>query len=127
MVTYRQFVIKTLKLTFYLIIALAVLSFLNVFRPFLFASWASLFFFMGLTLFSGYYNSRSIKKTFFFNIYIMTLTAKFLATLFFVGIYFYEVHPTHWVAIPIMFFFTIYKVFETILLLQFSKDMEGLV
>ena len=127
MVTYRQFVIKTFKLSFYLLLVLAVLSPFSFFKPFLFASWGSLFFFMGLTLFSGYYNSRSIKKPFFFNIYIMTLTAKFLATLFFVGIYFYEVHPTHWVAVPIMFFFTVYKIFETILLLQYSKDMEGLV
>ena len=124
MVTYRQFVAKTLKLTFYLMLPLGMLSFLSFFKPFLFISWASLYFFMGLTLISGYYNTRSVKKSFFLNIYLITLGAKLFACIAFMGAYLYIVHPYKWVVIPFMLFFGIYKAFEIVMIIQFSKDLE---
>lgn len=124
MITYRQFVAKLMKLTFYLIIVLTVLSFRAFFKPYIFISWASLFFFLGMTLFSGYYNSRSIKKPFFMNIFLMTLGIKFFATIVFVGVYFLVLKPIMWTVIPIMLLFAIFKTFETIMLLQFSKDLD---
>jgi hypothetical protein len=54
----------------------------------------------------------------------MTLGIKFFATLFFTGVYFLVLKPISWTVIPIMLTFAIYKTFETVMLLQFSKDLD---
>ena len=126
MTKYRHFVKELLKLTFVLAVMLTGLSFLAPFRPFIGISWASLGLFLVLTLFSGYYNSRSIKKPFFLNIFFVTLSVKFMITLGFMIAYFLLFHPTGWVIVPLMLIFGAYKVFETVMLMRFSKDLPDI-
>jgi hypothetical protein len=124
MTTYRQFVKKTLKLTFYLIVGLTAVSFIPHYKPYLFITWSSLVLFFGLTLFSGYYNSRSVNKSFFLNIFFITLAIKFAAALTFFSAYFLLAHPIKYTVLPFMILFGIYKAFETIMLVRFHKDLE---
>jgi len=122
---YRAFVKKNLKLTFYLMVALTALSFpvFEFFQPFRYFTWASVIFFMSITMLTGYYNSRSIKKPFFFNIYLGTLTLKFVLSLAFVLVYFFALKPeSKMFVIPFFLLFIIYKAFETWMLLKFAQD-----
>src|SRR5688572_18553481 len=123
---YRYFVKKILKLTFVLIIVLSILSsnYFEFFQPFRYFTWASLVFFMSITLFSGYYNSRSIKKPFFFNIYLGTLGLKFLLCIAFVVIFFFWFKPDKMFVVPFFLLFIIYKAFETYMLLKFAQEPD---
>ena len=123
MTKYRHFVKEILKLTFGLAIVLTGLSFFPFYTPYFAISWSSMAFFLLLTLFSGYYNSRSIKKPFFLNIFIGTLGLKFFLSIGFIVTYFMLFDPTKWVIFPIFFFFATYKAFETVMLVRFSKDL----
>lgn len=123
MTRYRHFVKEIMKVTFGMAIVLTGLCFIPFYRSYVVISWFSLVFFMFLTLFSGFYNSRSIKKPFFLNIFFVTLAIKSALSIVFIATYFYLFDPTKWVIFPIMFFFGAYKVFETVMLLRFSKDL----
>lgn len=125
---YRFFVKKILKLTFVLIIVLSILSApaFEFFQPFRYFTWASLVFFFGLTLFSGYYNSRSIKKPFFFNIYLGTMALKFFLSLVFVLVFLFGFKPeSKMFVIPFFLLFIIYKAFETWMLLKFAQEPDA--
>lgn len=125
---YRDFVKKTLKLTFVLIVVLTGLSFpyFEFFQPFRYFTWSSLVFFMSITLFSGYYNTRSIKKPFFFNIYMGTLGLKFFLCLAFVLIFKFGFKPaSDMFVIPFFLLFIIYKAFETYMLLKFAREPDA--
>lgn len=126
MTKYRHFVKEIFKLTFGMAIVLTGLSFFHFFTPFFAISWASMGFFLMLTLFSGYYNSRSIKKPFFLNIFLFTLAVTFMASLGFIVAYFLMFDPIKWVIFPIFFFFAVYKAYETIMLVRFSKDLPDI-
>ncbi len=123
---FRYFVKKIFKLTFALIVLLSILSLnhFEFFEPYRFFTWVSLFFFMGLTLFSGYYNSRSVTKPFFFNIFIATLGLKFLLSLAFLMVFLYGLKTEKMIIVPFFLLFTIYKVFETYMLLKFAREAE---
>ena len=123
MTKFRHFVKSLLKLTFALAVVLFALGFFNFFFPYIVISWVSLAFFLALTMFSGYYNSRSIKKPFFLNIFFGTLAVKFILSLGFIFTYFILFDPTKWVILPIMFIFFAYKSSETLLLVRFAKDL----
>lgn len=123
MTKFRHFFKEMMKTTFGLAVVLTALSFLPFFKPYFVISWTSLAFFLALTLFSGYYNSRSIKKPFFLNIFIGTLAFKFVLSIGFIFVYFLLFDPIKWVILPIMFFFFIFKSQEVYLLLRFSKDL----
>ncbi len=123
MTKFRHFVKSLLKLTFAMAVVLFALGFFKFFFPYLIISWFSLAFFLALTIFSGYYNSRSIKKPFFLNIFFGTLAVKFVLSLVFIFIYFIIFDPTKWVILPIMFIFFAYKSSETLLLVRFARDL----
>ncbi len=123
MTKFRHFVKSMLKLTFALAVVLFALGFFKFFIPFIVISWVSLAFFLALTMFSGYYNSRSIKKPFFLNIFFGTLAIKFFLSLVFIFTYFIVFNPIKWVILPIMFIFFAYKGSETLLLARFAKDL----
>ncbi|GIV33661.1 MAG: hypothetical protein KatS3mg031_1196 [Chitinophagales bacterium] len=122
---FRYFVRKAFKLTFFLIVLLSVLSleYFQFFQPYRFFTWLSLFFFLGLTLFSGYYNTRSIKKRFFFNIFFGTLAVKFVLSLAFLVAFLVYIDPDNkkMYVIPFFLMFLIFKVFETYMLLRFAQ------
>jgi len=125
MLKYRYFVRKALKLTFFMIITLSILSldYFEFFQPYRYFTWASLFFFLFLTLFSGYYNSRSIKKPFFFNIFLGTLTVKFIVSIAFIIVFFLWFKPTsNLYIIPYFLLFSIFKAFETLILLKYARE-----
>ncbi|HXH18752.1 MAG TPA: hypothetical protein VNJ07_06675 [Chitinophagales bacterium] len=125
---FRYFVRKIFKLTFFLIVILSVLSldYFTFFQPYRYFTWICLFLFMGLTLFSGYYNSRSIRKPFFFNIFFGTLAAKFLISMAFLAAFVIYIDPDNkkMFVIPFFLMFFIYKVFETYMLLRFAREKE---
>jgi len=124
---YRNFVKKILKLTFVLIIALSILSApaFEFFQPFRLFTWAALVFFFAITLVSGYYNSRSIKKPFFFNIYMGTLALKFFLSLMFIVVFLFGFKPeSKMFVVPFFLLFIIYKAFETWMLLKFAQEPE---
>lgn len=125
---FRHFVKKIFKLTFVLIVILSVLSmsYFNFFQPYKFFTWLSLFFFFGTTLLSGYYNSRSIKKPFFFNIFFGTLAVKFFLSIAFLVVFMVYIDPDNkkMFVIPFFLLFFIYKVFETYMLLKFAREKE---
>ena len=123
MTKFRHFVKSLLKLTFAMAVVLFALGFFSFFFPYIVISWVSLAFFLALTMFSGYYNSRSIKKPFFLNIFFGTLAVKFILSLGFIFTYFILFDPTKWVILPIMFIFFAYKSSETLLLVRFAKDL----
>ncbi len=125
MTKFRYFVKSLLKLTFALCVVLFALGFFKFFAPYIIISWLSLGFFLLLTLVSGYYNSRSIKKPFFLNIFFGTLAAKFVLSLTFITAYFLLFDPTKWVILPIMFIFFAFKSAETVLLVRFARDLPG--
>lgn len=125
MTKFRHFVKSLLKLTFALAVVLFALGQFNFYVPFLFISWASLAFFLLLTLVSGYYNSRSIKKPFFLNIFFGTLLIKFILSAAFIFTYFEIVEPDRLAILPIMVIFFAYKASETILLVRFARDMPS--
>lgn len=124
MMKYRHFVKSLLKLTFALAVVLFGLGFFKFYIPYIIISWVSLAFFLALTLISGYYNSRSIKKPFFINIFFGTMAVKFLLSFTFIFIYFRLIGPDKWFIIPIMLIFFAYKASETVLLVRFSKEGE---
>jgi len=125
---FRDFVKKILKLTFFLIILLSVLShsYFGFFQPYKLFTWLSMIFFMGITLVSGYYNSRSIKKPFFFNIFFGTLAVKFFLSIAFLFVFLVYIDPDNkkMFVIPFFVIFFIYKVFETYMLLRFAREKE---
>lgn len=123
MTKFRHFIKELMKVTFGMAVVLTALSFFPFFRPFLVISWSSLAFFLALTLFSGFYNSRSIKKPFFLNIFLVTLGVKFLLSIGFIIFYFLLFDPIKWVILPIMIFFFVFKSTEVVMLLRFSKDL----
>ena len=125
MTKFRHFVKSLLKLTFALAVVLFALGFFKFFIPYIVISWLSLAFFLALTLFSGYYNSRSIKKPFFLNIFFITLGLKFGLSMAFIFTYFYLFEPTKYVILPMMVIFFAYKISETLLLVRFAKDLPG--
>ncbi len=123
---FRYFVRKAFKLTFILIVVLSILSlnYFEFFQPYRFFTWTSLFFFLGLTLFSGYYNSRSIKRPFFFNIFFGTLAVKFFLSVAFLVVFLVYIDPDNkkMFVIPFFMVFLIFKVFETYMLLRFAQE-----
>jgi len=123
---FRYFVKKIFKLTFVLIVILSILSlnYFEFFQPYKFFTWMSLFFFFAITLFSGYYNSRSIRKPFFFNIFFGTLALKFLLSLAFLVVFLVYIDPDNkkMFVIPFFLLFLIYKMFETYMLLRFARE-----
>jgi len=125
---FRDFVKKIFKLTFFLILLLSIFSlgYFEFFQPYKLFTWLSMFFFMGITLFSGYYNSRSIKKPFFFNIFFGTLAVKFVMSIAFLFIFLVYIDPDNkkMFVIPFFLLFFIYKVFETYMLLRFAREKE---
>ena len=125
---YRYFVKKIFKLTFILILLLSFLSldFFDFFQPYRLFTWVSLLFFMLITLVSGYYNSRSIKKPFFFNIFFGTLAVKFFMSIAFLIVFLVYIDPDNkkMFVIPFFLIFFIYKVFETYMLLRFAREEE---
>ena len=123
MTKFRHFVKSLLKLTFALAVLLFALGFFKFFLPYIVISWVSIGFFLSLTLFSGYYNSRSIKKPFFLSIFFGTLLVKFILSGAFIFAYFLIVEPEKWVILPIMFIFLAYKSSETLLLVRFARDL----
>ena len=125
MTKFRHFVKSLLKLTFALAVVLFALGFFKFCIPYIVISWLSLAFFLALTLFSGYYNSRSIKKPFFLNIFFITLGLKFGLSMAFIFTYFYLFEPTKYVILPMMVIFFAYKISETLLLVRFAKDLPG--
>ena len=128
MLKFRHFVKRIFQLTFILIVVLSILSlnYFEFFQPYRYFTWVSLFFFMGLTLFSGYYNSRSIKKPFFINIFIGMLGVKFIfSVLFFILFFIVFDSANKWLVVPYFLLFIIYKVFETLMLLKYSREEIG--
>ena len=125
MLRFRHFVKRIFQLTFLLIVVLSILSldYFGFFQTYKYFTWASLFFFVGLTLFSGYYNSRSIKKPFFLNIFMGTLAVKFVFSVLFFAVFWFVLEPGNkFFVIPYFALFTIYKVFETMMLLKYSRE-----
>jgi len=120
---FRDFVKNIFKLTFVLMVILTGLSFFSFSKNYLYFTWVCLFFFLALTLFSGYYNTRSIKKPFFLNIFFGTLAVKFvLSILFILGYLILEEEKNKWFVIPFFTLFFVYKVFETYMLLKFARE-----
>ncbi|CAN5363351.1 hypothetical protein BH09BAC1_BH09BAC1_10050 [soil metagenome] len=126
MMKYRHFVKSLLKLTFALAVVLFALGFFKFFLPYIIISWVSLGFFLALTLFSGYYNSRSVKKPFFLNIFFGTMAVKFFLSAVFIFAYFMLIEPDKWVILPIIAIFFAYKASETVLLVRAFRDAEEL-
>lgn len=128
MLKFRHFLKELLKVTFVLLAVIAALSFFDFFKDYLLITWVSLAFFCLMTIFSGYYNSRSIAKPFFINIFMGTLAIKFMASLMFIGIFYYAyqyaygIVPNKFLVIPFLLVFLVYKVFETAILLKYSRE-----
>ena len=123
MIKFRHFVKEAFKLTFILIVILSVLSIFDFYSDYIFFSWLSLFFLLFLTLLSGYYNTRSLHKRFFINIFLGTLTVKFFLCIIYVALYFFVMPFKVTLIIPFLLLFIIYKGFETGLLLKYSRDV----
>lgn len=116
MIKYRQFAVRTLMLATPVFFILLLLSFFDFFRPNLLFVWFCYFFFVGGTLFSGYYNLRSVNKPIFASIYIGTAGLKLLLSIciFFLYVHFFT--PPKWVLIPFVLLFFLFKGFELIVL-----------
>ncbi len=123
---FRFFVREIFKLTFILIVLLSILSLnhFTFFQPYKLFTWLGLFFFLGITLVSGYYNSRSIRKPFFFNIFFGTLAVKFVLSIAFLAVFIIYIDPDNkkMFVVPFFLLFLIYKVFETYMLLKFARE-----
>lgn len=122
MIKYRQFAVRTLMLATPIFFILAVLSFFDFFRPNLFFIWFCFLFFVGGTLFSGYYNIRSLNKPIFGTIYFGTAGIKLLSSFAILFAYYYFFSPEKWILIPFILLFLIFKGFELIILFRQIKD-----
>ncbi len=124
---FRHFVKSLLKVTFAMAVVLFALGFFKFYLPYIIISWVSLAFFLGLTMFSGYYNTRSVRKPFFINIFFGTMAVKFMFSGIFIFTYFLLIEPDKWVILPMMAIFFAYKAAETLLLVKAFRESEGVV
>jgi len=124
MLKYRHFLKEELKVTFYLIIILSLLSFSNFFVPYNAISWFSMLFFFFFHMGFGYYATRGLRKPIFIYIFMGGMAAEFVLSIIFVAIwvlYFKPINKTF--IIPFFLIFAIYKTFSTAILLKyFNKE-----
>lgn len=121
---YRFFAKETLKLSFFLVIFLFILSFADFFRPYYIISWLSLTLIMFSTLFTGYYVMRSIRKPFFVHIYFGMMALKYIIVGTFFGLYHYFINADKWQIMPVLILFAIYKVFEIKEIIKASRHVH---
>jgi hypothetical protein len=128
MLKFRHYLKEELKLTFYLIIILTVLSFFHFFETFNAISWASMLFFFFYNMAFGYYGTRSLGKPIFISIFMSGLVAEFILSFgFVVGWYYFFKPIANIFIIPFFVMFAVYKVFNTgIFLMYMNKEQETL-
>ena len=122
MIKYRQFAVRTLMLATPIFFILAVLSFFDFFHSNLLFIWFCFVFFVSGTLFSGYYNLRSLNKPIFGTIYFGTAGLKLILTISILFTYNYFFSPQKWVLIPFILLYLIFKGFELFVLFKQVKD-----
>lgn len=122
MIKYRQFAVRTLMLAVPVFVILGVLSLFDFFRANLLFVWFCYVFFVAMTLFTGYYNLRSVNKPIFGTIYFGTSGLKLLLSFSIIFLYMHFFSPPKWVLIPFVLLFLIFKVFELVVLFRQVKD-----
>jgi hypothetical protein len=125
MLKFRHYLKEELKVTYYLIIILTVLSFMDFFEPFNAITWVSMLFYFFYNMAFGYYGTRSLGKPIFIWIYMGGLVLEFiLSFLFIVGWYFWFKTVDNLFIIPFFVMFAIYKVFNTGIFLKYMNKHE---
>ena len=109
---YRYFAKETLKLSFFLIIFLFILSFADFFQPYYIISVLSLVVIMFSTLFTGYYIFRSLKKSFFVHIYLGMTAIKYVIVGLMFALYYIFIQDNMVHILPVIVLLMIYKGFE---------------
>jgi len=126
MLKFRHYLKEELKLTFYLIILLSGLSFVQALEPLRAISWFSLLFFFFFHLAFGYYATRGLGKPVFIYIFMGGMFAEFMLSILFIGGWFYMVKPEGKLfVIPFLLLFAIYKTFSTVILMKYFNMEES--
>lgn len=119
MLKFRHYLKEELKLTYYLIIILTVLSFMDFFKPVNAIAWISMLLFFFYNMAFGYYGTRSLGKPIFFWIYLGGIVVELIISfLFIVGWYFWFKPVTRFFVLPFLGMFIIYKIFHTTIFLK---------
>lgn len=125
MLKFRHYLKEELKVTYYLIIILTVLSFMDFFEPYNAISWVSMLFYFFYNMAFGYYGARSLGKAIFVWIYTGGLALEFiLSVLFIAGWYFWFKPVTNMFIVPFFVMFAIYKVFNTTIFLKHMNKQD---
>jgi hypothetical protein len=125
MLKFRHYLKEELKVTYYLIIVLTLLSFMDFFEPFNAIAWTSMLFYFFYNMIFGYYGTRSLGKPIFVWIYMGGLVLEFILSFcFIVGWYFWFKPVANLFIIPFFVMFAIYKVFNTGIFLKYMNKQE---
>lgn len=126
MLKFRHYLKEELKITFYLIIVLTVLSQLPFFEPYNSISWFSMLFFFFFHLIFGYYASRSLFKPVFISIFIGGIAVEFFLSMLFVYLWSKVINPIDNIfVVPFFIFFAIYKIFSTSIILKYFMQNKN--
>lgn len=126
MLKFRHYLKELLKVTFYAIIVLTGLSFLQMFDVVNAISWFSMLFFFFFHAIFGYYATRSLDKPIFIYIFLGGMVAEFASSILFVFFWYKMFNPiNNYFVVPFFLFFSLYKVFSIAIFMKyFNKQNE---